>query len=309
MPLTDLLYFDRKRIRRLLGELEGGVVESAVNQVGGKISTQTTARLFKSVEEGPESTQDLDVAELITFDDALLSIAEEAFGRSGLLEAPVDLGDPKNWRGSAVHDALSPAQLLRLHASTQIVDPAFFADSVSRVMAAVESMALFSIGLEAIGAKGAKDRERMARAAATKLMGGLSPELGRQLGEAIRLYFGDEVILRQLPCGDEHRTFAFAGVLAKDGSLLDTRGGMYAKYGAAPSQWTVLSQIATVTSEPTASEGDGDSTDEQMEDVDRAEFEKLAAKLMVGLEEAGIAGGPRWPTITVTPLAVYRRAA
>ena len=309
MTVTDLLYLDRQRIRRLLGELEGGVVESVVNQVAGNISTQTTARLFKAIEEGPEAARHLDVAETITLDDALLSIAEEAFRRSGLLCAPEGLDVPERWERGEVHAELFQAQLLRLEARTQIVDPAFFADSVTRVMSAIESMALFTVGLEGIAGKGEKERQRMARMAAANMLGGLSPEVGRQLGQAIQLFFGEEVILRQLPCGDDCRLYAFVGVLAKNGPLLDTRGGMYAKYGAAPSSWTVLSQVATVTSDPAdeASTGDADEPDEA-EDIDRAAFENLAAQLMVSLEDVGVTGGPRWPTITITPLAVYRRA-
>lgn len=310
MTVTDLLYLDRQRIRRLLGELEGGVVESVVNQVGGNVSTQTTARLLKAIEEGPQAARHLALAETITLDDALLSIAEEAFARSGLLQAPQGVDLPERWELGEVHAELSPAQLLLLEAPTQIVDPTFFADSVSRVMSALESMALFTIGLDGIAGKSAKERERMARAAATKLMGGLSPEVGRQLGESIRLFFGDEVVLRQLPCGDEYRSYAFVGVLAKDGPLLDTRGGMYAKYGAAPSTWTVLSQIATVTSEPSGVESTGlEAEVADDEEVDRAAFENLAAQLMISLEDVGVTGGPQWPAITITPLAVYRRAS
>lgn len=309
MAFTDLLYLDRARIRRLLGELEGGIVESVVNQVAGSFSTQTTARLFKAIEEGPGAARQFDVAETITLDDALLSIAEEAFRRSGLLDPPDGLDVPGRWEDGEVHDDLANAQLLLLESTTQIVDPTFFADSVNRVMSALETMALFTIGLERLEGKSEKDRQRMARTAASKIMGGMSPDIGRQLGDAIRLFFGDEIVLRQLPCGEDYRSYAFVGVLAKNGSLHDTRGAMYAKYGAAPSTWTVLSQIATVPNEPIGGSSTELQTESELTDeVDRAAFENIAAQLMISLEDTGVTGGPQWPAITITPLAVYRRA-
>ncbi len=99
-------------------------------------------------------------------------------------------------------------------------------------------------------------------------------------------------------------------------ALLDDRAGMFAKYGAAPSRWTVLSQIATVTEPPpdeseVAASGEGDEEVEadEVDKVDRTDFERLAGEMMVALESGGLSGGPVWPTITVSPIAVYRSAA
>lgn len=83
---------------------------------------------------------------------------------------------------------------------------------------------------------------------------------------------------------------------------------MFAKYGAAASTWTVLSQIATVT---TPRSTDGSSSDQDQEespdqDLDRAEFEGMFGDMMVELEAKGLSGGPVWPTITMSPIAVYR---
>jgi len=270
------------------------------------MSTRTTARLFNVLEEGSGGAERLDVEETINLDDALLSIAEEAFRVSGLLVPHEGLDRPECWETGDVHARLSPAQLMLLDTRTQIVDPTFFAESVSRSMSAIESMALFLQGLEGLKNKGASDRKKMAKAAAQQLLG-MSPDVGREIGEAVRLFFGDQVILRQLPCGDDYRSYAFVGVLATDASLLEDRGAMHAKYGAAASSWTVLAQIGTVTGPITSAEDD-EPNDEAEEDFDRAEFERIAANMMIGLEDAGVTGGPRWPTITITPLAVYRSA-
>lgn len=56
-------------------------------------------------------------------------------------------------------------------------------------------------------------------------------------------------------------------------------------------------------------EGDEEVEGDEVDEVDRTEFERLAGDMMVALETAGLSGGPVWPTITVSPIAVYRSPA
>jgi len=68
-------------------------------------------------------------------------------------------------------------------------------------------------------------------------------------------------------------------------------------------------QIATVPAR--AKDGDGDvnfgrSLVGPDKRIRRADFERLVLDLAVFIEQLGFADGPRWPTITMTPLAVYR---
>lgn len=309
MPLTDLLYFDRQRLRRLLGELEGGIVESVVNRVGGSLSTRATARIFGEAAGGAAGAN-LALEETISLDDALLNVAEEALEAAGALRPIAGVSDPDAWETGAVHESLKPAQVISYGGQTQIVDPRFFASSVERVIGAVEKLALFQSGLLGGAKKSQRDTDRMVKAAVTELIGGMSPDIVRTLGEAIPLFFGEQIVMRQLPCGPEFRSNAFVGILSEDPDiLLDSRASMYAKYGAAPGEWNVLSQVATVTAPMTDEAGPAGAVDDDSESGDgRADFEGILSTLMVSLETAGLAGGPTWPTITVTPLAIYRRA-
>lgn len=156
--------------------------------------------------------------------------------------------------------------------------------------------------------KGANERKKMAQHLVKEILEGMSPDLIRQLGDGIRKYFGEGLSIRQLPCGNEFRSYGLLGPLLA-GALLDDRAAMFAKYGAAPSSWTVLSQIATVTSPAvddeagSAMSGQHDGDDEE---VDRPEFERVVGDMMVALEATGVSGGPVWPTITVSPIAIYR---
>jgi len=240
-------------------------------------------------------------------DDALLSVAELTLQQAGLLVAVEGLHDPSIWMAGGIHEQFAPAQVVRLTCEAQIIDPEFFAANVQRVVDALETIAIFVAGPEAMQ-KGANDRKKIAQQTVKTILEGTPPDLVRQLGDAIRKFFGEGLFIRQLPCGNEYRSYGLMGPLLTSG-LLDDRAAMFAKYGAAPSSWTVLSQIATVT-RPTA-DGSGsevaeDDDDDDDADVDRLEFERVAGEMMVALEAAGVSGGPVWPTITVSPIAVYR---
>lgn len=305
MTVTDILYLDRPRARRLLGEVEGGVVEQVVNSVASRRSGHLSGKLPGLIEGGGESGGDAKVEETLSIDDALLSVVEETLDQAGLLVTADGLDDPAAWAEGRIHDQLAPAQVVRVTCQAQLIDPEFFASSVHRVIDALETIAIFAAGTAAMQ-KGANERKRMAQHHVKQILEGMPPELVRQLGDGIRKYFGEGLFIRQLPCGNDHRSYGLLGPLLT-GALLDDRAAMFAKYGAAPSSWTVLSQIATVTS-PAAEPGSAIAAnqDDDGEDVDRPEFERLAGEMMVALEATGVSGGPVWPTITVSPIAVYR---
>lgn len=307
MSVTDLLYLDRPRARRLLGEVEGGVLEQVVNSVASRRSAHLSGKLPGIVEAGGDLGGDATVEETLSVDDALLSVVEETLDQAGLLRTPEGLDDPSAWENSHVHDQLNAADLVRLTCDAQLIDPEFFTSSVHRVVDALETMAIFSAGPAAMQ-KGANERNKLAVQLTKEILGGMSPDLVRQLGDAISKFFGEGLFIRQLPCGTAHRSYGLLGTLVPS-ALLDDRAAMFAKYGAGPNTWTVLSQIATVTAPPVdggSLEGDAASDEDDEADVDRPEFERLAGEMMVALEETGVGGGPVWPSITVSPIAVYR---
>ena len=90
------------------------------------------------------------------------------------------------------------------------------------------------------------------------------------------------------------------------GVVGEEREALFAKYGSAVTEWTVVSQVATV---PTAGAGRAEVELGELvsgDEIDRASMEDAAAQLMEVMERLGVAEGPSFPTITVTPLAVFR---
>lgn len=298
-------------------------MEQVVSSVASRRSGHLVAKVPGILEGGGDIGGDSKVEETLSMDDALLSVLEGTLEQGELLREIGDLNDPSQWARGYIHGQVEPAELVRVTCQAQLLDPEFFSSSVSRVVDTLEAMAIFGAGASAM-AKSTNERSKIAKHATKELMGGLDPDLVRQLGAAIERFFGQGLFIRQLPCGPEYRPYALLGALRTDvDALLDDRAAIFSKYGAAPSSWSMLSQIATVTQPPAEGlgsfGGDADVSGDQVsadEDVDgheddanRADFERTVGDMMVQLESSGFSGGPVWPTITVTPIAVYRSSA
>jgi hypothetical protein len=145
---------------------------------------------------------------------------------------------------------------------------------------------------------------------AQQLGGPAMVDLIRDIGEFVELFMGGQVLVRQFPCGLEHPQFALVGTLLdRPGFLQEEREALYSKYGAAPSRWTMVSQIATVPSQEVSEEPDFSSADilRNNEQIDRSQVEEMAVAIMQMIETIGIAEAPTFPSLAVTPLAVFER--
>ena len=165
----------------MLGEVDGGVIEQVVSSVASRRSGHLRAGVAGLVEGGGEVGGDATTEETLSMDDALLSVLEETLEKAELLTEAAGFADPAAWASGALHDQLEAGQLLRVTSEAQLIDPEFFASSVSRLVGALETMAVFIAGPEVM-TKSAKDRERASRAQVKALMGGMPPEVVRQGG-------------------------------------------------------------------------------------------------------------------------------
>ena len=82
------------------------------------------------------------------------------------------------------------------------------------------------------------------------------------------------------------------------------REALFGRYGADASDWTVVAIVSRFASEATASLPLGQSGSSH--GIDRLQVEEMAVSVMSTLEQAGVSDAPRSPSISVTPLAVYR---
>jgi hypothetical protein len=307
--LRDFLYLDVDRIRSLLAQLEGGIVEQTVDRLTSSKEARAGASLFRIFEMGGNLVREQAGEQTKTLQDALFLLFEESAAASGVLRESIDLTREEAWRDGTIHRHLEPGQLLQTTALTRILDSRHFRERVERFARWPRLVVAFSSQDRLAAVKNPKERERRLEQMVTDAMGGPGfATLVEEMGEFVELFLGGQISIRQFPCGTEFSEFALVGMLLdRPGFLQEEREALFAKYGSAPSYWTMVSQVATVPQEA-GTEPDLDTTalmraDEQ---INRAEFEDLAAQFMQMLENSGIAEGPTFPSVAVTPIAVYR---
>jgi hypothetical protein len=77
MPtLRDLLYLDRQRVRQLLAQVDGGVLESIVERSSEGAARRQGANLLRTVDLGRELTRESTAETTISLEDALLDLLE-----------------------------------------------------------------------------------------------------------------------------------------------------------------------------------------------------------------------------------------
>lgn len=309
VTVRDFLYLDIERVRSLLAHLDGGVVEATVEKFKSSKQGRAGVSLFQIFDLGGTLVRERGTEQTKTLQDALFMLFEESALASGLFHVGVDLADPGSWEDGRVHDVLQEGRLIRTTGPTRILDAKHFRERVERFAKWPRLIASFTAQDQLAGIKSEKERERRLQQIAAASMGGPgSIQLIRDIGEFVDLFMGGQISMRHFPCGIERPEYAFVGVLlGRPGYLQEEREALFGKYGATASPWTVVAQIASVPGERTP-ERDfrvGDLVDAS-DRIDRAEFEEMAVRLMEYLEIAGIAEGPQFPAIAVTPLAVFR---
>jgi hypothetical protein len=344
--LREFIYVDVQRARSLLAQLDRGVVEQTVqrrssddagelgiNILGFGAKGAWTAR--SDVEEA-RSLQDLTFT---VFEEAI----EDSGLLIDMADHEVD--DPTAWRGD-IHEILAEGQLVRIRSDVLVVDPnfirsrfdgltSFMDDLVSMQQQVAEQAIAAAMGpalnelrqqttSSSLNAQQRKTARRQleeaealmrdqAAAAAVEEIGG---EAGlQQMTAVMRVvtsFLGDEISMRVVPCGIELPELGFAGsLLGRDDYLQKERADLFSRYGSILRGWTTVLQIAQIPSEESTAaaveldpEVIAQITSGQA--VSRAGFERAAVGLLGSMEALGLAEGPRWPTISAVPLAIYR---
>jgi hypothetical protein len=310
MPvLRDFLYLDVDRVRSLLAQLEGGVVEQSVERLTKSRDARAGGSLFGLFDLGGGLLRERATEQTKTLHDALFTLFEDAARSSGLFDLDVDVADEAAWTNDLVHEALRPGQLLQITAPTRVLDAQHFRERVDRFAEWPRLVATFTLSDQLEAIKSPKERDRKVNALVAQSFGGDgSLDSIRKIGEFIDLFLAGQISLRQFPCGASPPKLAFAGtLLGRPGYLQEEREALFAKYGSSVTEWTVVSQVATVTGDrPPMSELAIGELVNAADQIDRATLEDAAMQLMQLLESTGVAEGPTYPSIAVTPLAVYR---
>jgi hypothetical protein len=232
-------------------------------------------------------------------------LAEE----DGLLaDLPEDMADPATWASGAVHDGLAEGQLVRVTTHLQILDPRFFTRRLERMSEFANALVQLQ-SADALAGKSQRDRERIMREALKHLWGGTDPAMVTNIANVMSSLTSDEIALRVVPCGPDHPNLSFGGILLDRSDYMQKeREALFSRFGSVLSGWTVVMQIETVPYQSDAPRPDLASAAflNADESINRAGIEKACLDLIATVDDIGLTEGPRWPSITMTPLGIYR---
>jgi hypothetical protein len=244
--------------------------------------------------------------------DLTFSYFEEDANKKGwILNLDKSYSDPESWETSAVHDTLAEGQLIRVTSQAQVFDATFFRQRLDRLRAFSRALVEMNSS-DATAGKSQRDRDRIIAQAERQMWEGTDPSVVGAISDVMESLLGEEIALRVLPCGREHAEYSFGGVLLNRSEYLQKeREALFSRFGSFLSGWTFVMQVETVPYQivSQAEEAESSSGANVMrpdEQVSRAGTEQLALDLMTKVEQVGFSEGPRWPSITVTPLGIYR---
>lgn len=308
--IREFLYVDIERVRSMLAQLSEGVPEAVTRRVSHLMETEGGAKIAGiggTAGFGRESGRE----ESRSLQDLTFVLFEEAAGEDGVLsDVPGSVYSEESWSSGEVHESLREGEIIRIEADIQILDPSFFSARLARFNDFADHLislitAEGSVNLNKQQLKQAKTRARK------ELWGDTDPKMVERISALISSFLADSIAIRVLPCGASLPEISFGGVLlGRREYIQEEREALFSRYGSLLRGWSAVLQIATIPGPP-SSEG-GEDVFEDLElttsrnEIQRAALESAGVRLIGLLETMGFSEGPRWPSISTTPLAIYR---
>jgi hypothetical protein len=308
--LREFFYVDVDRVRSLLAQLQGGVVDAVHSETSTALEAGAQATLLGFGGRGGYARQERS-QESRSLQDLTFVAFERTANEEGLItELGDEFRDPDAWESGDVHSRLREGQLVRVECDVQVLDGGLFVDRIKRLDLMADAMVKISgdvLGLN----MSAKQKAAAVAAAKATLLDGLTPTQLQALSDFISSFMGDSISLRVLPCGREHLEFGFSGaMLGRKEYIQEERENLFSRYGSLARSWTVVMQVAAIPQNPadeTAAEAASPSVAATPDGAfSRAGMERIAGDLLALMENVGIVEGPRWPSVSVTPLGLYR---
>lgn len=274
--LRDFLYVDAQRVRSLLAQLANGYPTAIQSSVAKQTQANVSLQIFGGV-KGDTSTE----TSSRSVEDLALATLEDAAEEVGFLRDVTEFATKaKYWKRGTIGKFLKAGQVIRVTAPTSILDPSSVKASLGKWNA-----------LNFDGAVNSPDKEF---------------EAALQLVDAM---YGTAVVVRSFPAGIDEASCHFVGTLEAPEQSFD-RSTLLTRLGVAPQQWTMVAQIARITSSSTTPANtrllDLAKLINSEQAVDRVALEQFLRQTVAELEEAGLAESPVYPAISVVPLAIYR---
>ncbi|WP_157430449.1 DUF6414 family protein [Actinomadura macra] len=324
--IREFFYVDIQRVRSYYAQMNRGTIESVVARASTSQQDGLPARLL-----GLEPDTLHQREESRSFQELTYVFFEELFEREGLIADIASMGGTSTdeWQGGRIHQKLHEGQIVKHTGHLRVLDPAFFAGRITNLLDLASAIFGLSLadqvaqpavppsrkGGSMKGGQRARSpqevRTEKIDALVKESMEGLSPEAMRDFAKLADAFTNKTISLRCFPCGADSPQFHFAGaLLSRSDYIQDEREELYSRNGTELDGWTIVMQVARIPSkvgELGPPRLDFDLWDGQR--IDRVATEELLNNFSLFIEQIGIAEGVTFPSISVTPLAIYRKFA
>lgn len=309
--LREFLYVDVGRIRSYLAQLTEGVPDH-ISEAAEQGSTHDAGLKVSGVGLGRAAARSTRWEETRTYGDLLVPLFEEHAESAGFLtDVTGDIEQVDGWQSGAVHHLFEPGKLFRWTGLVRLFDSTHMADSVRRFEEMSEAVVKLQSGQQP---RRANERSGRVTQPARAESGGLDAKALRRMTEPFRdllqnLLSGG-IGLRMLACGTASPECGFGGTLLDRSDYIEPeRAAVFSRYGFEPAEWTVIASVARIPRRSTgevASTFDAAGLVRTQGSIDRGRLEEMALTMLSMFEGIGLTEAPVWPSIAVTPLAVYR---
>jgi hypothetical protein len=309
--LREMLYVDTGRVRSYLAQMEQGLPERVQQAEEGMRRWAAGVNLMAVRAEAGGQSAAREQTER-TLSDLHFAIFEEVAEAVGFLTDVSDrVVDLDAWTSGRLHQSLQEGHAIRVTAPARLTDG-------EHIIALLQKLVRTRGGGAAPGVQG----EAAAAEQLYATMSGGGQDAGQGAGPdgqflsemegLVRLLFATGIWVRCMPCGAAHPEACFSGVLLDRSEYIDPeRFAIFSRYGAQLREWTVVGTVTRISTPTQALVVDFDSLASEMLTpqglLDRNQLEDTLSRLLDFCEAQGITEGPRWPSIVITPLAVYRQ--
>ena len=306
MFLREMLYVDTSRVRSYLAQMEQGLPERVQQAEEGMHRWAAGVNLMAFHAEAGRQTSRQEQTER-TLSDLHFAIFEEVATSIGFLTDISDrVIDLDAWTSGSLHASLQEGHVIRVTAPARLTDG-------EHIIALIKKFARFGgVASADTGSGGEMAAAQHVYAEMTNAQDVSQDEqFSSELEVMVRLLFDTGIWVRSMPCGAGHPEACFSGVLLDRSDYIDPeRFAIFSRYGSRLREWTVVGSVTRISTPA----GSPESLDNLASEVltpqgllDRNKLEDTLSRFLAYCEAQGITEGPRWPSIIITPLAVYRQ--
>lgn len=307
--VRDYLYVDLERVRSLLAQLAEGLPDAVVERSKGlnSLSADLNLGLFRA---GGRRDAGAEVQESRSLGDLHFSLFEEGAEALGLLTDLSEIASERaNWHSGKLQAELQESQLIRVTGPVRLIDPTHVSEMMTRLEAMIEAysrMTSAQAGNPAPSGSATKrttSRPQHSGRVTPKVVGGIHAGAITALGALVSSLLVEGISMRCMPCGEDNPECSFAGIMLDRTQYIEPeRGAIFNRFGFRPATWTLVA-LVTRFGAPTS---DAPFSLDPNEPFTRMALERVVTQMLEQFERTGLTDAPTWPTIGVTPLALYR---